>query len=123
MRQLTIGLSGEASGSSIATKKSILRSSSKVNPDPAHDRSRADTDKPIDVHGLPLVSMADVLPLQKVLIEGIEAKGGPKEQFNATEDKFVRKRLGKAIIGQLKSRVYARVDTVFENVESALKED
>jgi hypothetical protein len=119
---MTFGSSGEASGS-ISTKKSVLRSSSKVNPDPAHDRSRVDTDTPIDVRGLPLVSMADVLPLQKVLIEGIKAKGGPKEQFNATEDEFVRKRLGKAIVGQLKSRVYARVDTVFENVESALKED
>ena len=123
---MNVGLSGDASGSidrSVSSKKSGLRSSSKVNPDPAHDRSRADTDTPIDVHGLPSVSMADVLPLQKVLIEGIKAKGGPKEQFNATENEFARKRLGKAIVGQLRSRVYARVDTVFENVESALKED
>ena len=80
-------------------------------------------DTPIDVRGLPLVSMADVLPLQKVLIEGIEAKGGPKEQFGPKENEVAKKRLGKAIIGQLRSRVYARVDILFGNVERALKED
>ena len=108
-------------------------SSNKIMPDDSSDLPMfehgcssmpelGDTDTPIDVQGLPLVSMADVLPLQTLLIAGIEAKGGPKEQFDATEDEFAQKRLGRAILGQLKSRVFERFDTMFENIDRSLKD-